>query len=371
MGRSATQALIIDGSAHERGPHGAGPWYPPVMVLALLSWLAPAVACAPSPELRDPDGVLTVLEQNLKFIAVGGRRAERAQMLGDWLADDGQDVDLLLLEEVRLSTSLVDAMPGWCFYTQLGDGLRQSYRWRNIEEERPPGGLAIAVRTRTAGPLRDVGGDAGRRFRASPSTWVEGFLGRLVGYRKGWAGITVDGTRLVWSHTQASYRQHPERGAGARGRGRVGQFDDLAEDLGRPDHPTLLTGDLNLLDTFEAAAEGDYAGRVDAARRIDGETMAHFEDRTGLDFHWPRLRPRRADGSPAHGTFLGNIFNTPQDPEWDGGAAYDRVGVNEAFKHQHPGALVHAVEIVRRDLRVSDHVGLKIEIPFHPGPMAP
>lgn len=340
------------------------------MFLALLSWVTVAVACPRAPQLRDADGVLTVLEQNLKFIAVGGRRSERAHMFGDWLAADGEDVDLLLLEEVRLTSTLVDAMPGWCFYTQLGDGLAQSYRWRSIEQERPPGGLAVGVRERPEGTLRQLGGEAGRRFRAQPATWVEGFLGRLVGYRKGWAGITVDGTRLVWSHTQASYRRHPERGAGTLGRGRSGQFDDLAADLGRRDRPTLLTGDLNLLDTFEAA-DAEQEACVHTACRIDGTTIAHFEARTGLDFHWPRLFPRRDDGSPVHGTFLGNIFPSGDDREWDDGALYDRVGVNDAFKHAHPGALVHAVEITRHDLRVSDHAGLKIEIPFLRGAATP
>jgi hypothetical protein len=199
----------------------------------------------------------------------------------------------------------------------------------------------------------------------------------------------VDGTHLVWSHTQASYRQHPEKGAGGPGLGRWGQFDDLASDLGHPNAPTLLTGDLNLLDRFQAPAPREC---VNTACSIDANTVARFQERTGLDFHWLRPladRDPARDGSAraaarahdddetsrpngrvppeddeADGTFLGTIFPHGGAEAWDRGARYDRVGVNEGFKQLHPGTRVRRVQIETAELRVSDHAGLEITIPF-------
>lgn len=335
--------------------------------LLLLSTVAsrPAsAACAPSPELRDPDAQLTVLVQNLKFIITGRHRTERARLLSDWLDGEGKNVDLLLLSEARITSALEDWGDAWCFYTQRGDGLT-GYRWAPIAEGRPPGGLAIGVRQWSIGVQRHISGAAGRRYRARPVTMAEGFLGRIAGYRKGWAGLVVDGTEVVWSHTQASYRRRPARGAGrgytrseagevrANGHGRTGQFEDLASDLGFPTRATLLTGDLNLLAGFVPADPADEA-RVRAARDIDDHTVSWFKRVTGLDLDWMK---------GGAGTFAGSVY-ADAAPPWDAGAAYDRVGVNEAFLLRHAATRVSSVAIADAHFRVSDHLGLRIEIPF-------
>lgn len=318
-----------------------------MVTLALLAGLA--LACPSSPVLRDDDGVVTALSQNLKFITTGGRRAERAELLADWLNGEGAEVDLLLLSEARLLEPLRSALPDFCFYTQAARG-GDAYAWEPMGERPPPGGLALAVRSRSTGEPHVLGSAAGRPFRARPTTWVESLVGRILGYTKGWAQVTVDGTTLAWSHMQASYPRRPEVGAGEPGRGRAGQFDDLARDLGRRANPVLLTGDLNLLDGFDA----DDA-RVAAARERDERTLARFEARTGVEFHRP--------GAPA-GTFLGSLLRHRGKEVWDRGAAYDRVGTNRPFAARHPETEVRVVEIVRDGLRVSDHLGLEIRIPF-------
>jgi hypothetical protein len=333
------------------------------MLALLLALAIPAAsaACPQTPELRDPDNQLTILEQNLKFIVVGSHRAERAGILRTYLETEGEEVDLLLLSEARLTSDLAAWGTGWCFYTQTGNGLADDgYSWSAIETSTSPGGLAIGVRERATGTVRRVTG-GGRRFRARAVSLAEGVLGMLGNYRKGWASLTIDGTHIVWSHTQASYRQRPERGAGRAGRGRAGQFDDLADDLGHPLHATLITGDLNLLAGFKPRLAGDDA-RVARARDIDSGTVKAFRNRTGVDLEW----------FANAGTFMGSVFKAPQPPEWDTDAAYDRVGVNAAFLSRHPGTHVAPVEIGDEHMRVSDHLGLRITIPFadpmdHPG----
>lgn len=327
---------------------GRGVVYAGFMVtLALLAGLA--LACPSTPLLRDQDGVVTALSQNLKFITTGGWRAERSELLAGWLHGEGGDVDLLLLSEARLLEPLRSALPDFCFYTQAARG-RDTYAWEPLGERPPPGGLALAVRVRADGEPHMLGAAAGRPFRARPTTWAENLLGRIFRYTKGWAQVTVDGTTLAWSHMQASYPRRPEVGAGEAGRGRAGQFDDLARDLGRRANPTLLTGDLNLLEGFDA---GD--ARVAAARERDERTLASFEARTGVEFHAARA-PR--------GTFLGSLFHHRGEEAWDRGATYDRVGTNRPFALRHPDTEVRVVEIVRNGLRVSDHLGLEIRIPF-------
>ncbi len=322
-------------------------------VLLLLASQGATAACPQTPELRDADGELTVLEQNLKFIVVGSHRAERAGLLHGYLDGDGAGVDLLLLSEARLTESLSAWGSGWCFYTQAGNGLADDgYTWSPIESGTPPGGLAMGVRQRENGLLRHISG-GGRRFRAQPVSLAEGVLGSLGHYWKGWASLTVDDTRIVWSHTQASYRRQPERGAGRLGRGRAGQFDDLADDLGHPLQATLITGDLNLLAGFEPKVASDDA-RVARARDIDDGTVRTFRNRTGVDLAW----------FSTVGTFMGSVFKGPQSRSWDTEAAYDRVGVNAAFLVRHPGTRVAPVEIGDAHMRVSDHLGLRITIPF-------
>lgn len=316
-----------------------------------LLWLLPETAyaaCPAKPALLDPDDELTVLEQNLKFISVGAHREERAALLHHYLGDEGRDVDLLLLSEARITRALPSA--DWCFYTQAGG--TDGYAWAPIEAATPPGGLAMGVRHREAGHARAIAG-GGRAFRARPVSLAEGVLGSLVHYVKGWASLVVDGTQIVWSHTQASYKQRPERGAGALGRGRSGQFDDLADDIGRPGLATLITGDLNLLAGFTGRNDADEA-RVKRARDIDARTMDAFKTRTGVDLSW------FADA----GTFVGSVFTKPCAATWDLEARYDRVGVNPAFLVRHPGTRVSPVEIRGDRLRVSDHLGLRITIPF-------
>lgn len=324
-------------------------------MLLLLLLPAANAACPAKPALLDADDELTVLEQNLKFISVGAHREERAALLHRYLVDEGRDVDLLLLSEARITRALPSA--DWCFYTQ--DGGTDGYAWAPIESGTPPGGLAMGVRHREAGHPRVIAG-GGRPFRARPVSLAEGVLGSLVHYVKGWASLVVDDTQIVWSHTQASYKRRPERGAGALGRGRSGQFDDLADDLGHPSRATLITGDLNLLAGFTGRNDADEA-RVKRARDIDAHTMDAFRTRTGVDLSW------FADA----GTFVGSVFTKPRAATWDVEAKYDRVGVNPAFLARHPGTHVAPVEIRGDRLRVSDHLGLRITIPFAnaaPGP---
>jgi hypothetical protein len=324
------------------------------MLTSLLLASLAAARCPDQPELRDPDGEVVVLSQNLKFIATGGHRAERADLLARYLEDEGASVDLLLLSEARITDDLERWGGAWCFYAQEGDGVRGAYHWELLADERPPGGLALGVRQRASGEVRRVEGEAGRRFRAAPVSLAEGLLGRIVGYHKGWAGLVVDGTQIVWSHTQASYHRRPTRGAGAAGRGRVGQFQDLASDLGRPERATLLTGDLNLLAGFTPARAEDEAF-VAEARAVDEKTVGWFKELTGIDCDWFR---------PGGGSFRGSVRKDREHGFWDRDAPYDRVGVNAAFLDRHPGAKVRTVDIGNERLRVSDHAGLEITIPF-------
>lgn len=317
--------------------------------MLLLSALALA-ACPEAPRFLDDDDDVVVLEQNLKLIVTGGQRTERALALSDWLGGDGAAVDLLLLSEARITAPLESTLTDWCIYTPHGG--RDGYTWAPIAAGRPPGGLALGVRSRQAGVERRVARSAGRAFRARPTTFVEGFIGRLGAYVKGWAEVTVEDTRLVWSHMQASYARRPDRGAGGPGRGRSGQFDDLADDLGVLDAATLLTGDLNLLDQHVVP---DAPAAVARARELDVASVARLEARTGI-----HLR------APTGGTFWGSLRGDHPVTGWDVGAAYDRVGVNEAFERRHPGLRVDRVSIAGKGLRLSDHDGLHIVIPFHP-----
>lgn len=357
-------------------------------MLPLLVPFALAAECPAAPALRDPDGEVTALAQNLKFIVTGEKRKERTGLLRDWLDHEGAHVDLLLLSEARITRGMEDWAPEWCFYTQL-PADRDGYAWAPITSGRPPGGLALGVRQRDEGVERSVGLLAGRKYRARPTSLAEGFLGKLFNFEKGWAGVRIDDTHLVWSHTQASYRKDPSVGAGEAGRGRAGQFEDLAEDLGRPEHATLLTGDLNLLAGFRPKRADDEP-RVEAARAKDDATVARFREQTGIDltWRWERARVAHLDVDPAvssvetgesaattagagagavaapAGTFAGRIDRRRAERAWDEGAPYDRVGVNDAFLERHPGTRVRPVEIVRDWLGVSDHFGLEIVIPF-------
>ncbi|MFN7147190.1 MAG: hypothetical protein ACK4YP_25705, partial [Myxococcota bacterium] len=246
---------------------------------------------------------------------------------------------------------------------------------------------------RADGLERNVGTFAGKRFRAKPTSLAEGFLGKLFKFEKGWAGIEIEDTHLVWSHAQASYRKDPAKGAGRGREGRAGQFADLAEDLGRPDRATLLTGDLNLLAGFQPKDEA-VESRVQGARAKDTETVARFRERTGIDLAWPWAAPPAAAQAAAEpwttlvstdasagasveggavaatsaavavGTYAGDIDRRRADRAWDAGAPYDRVGVNDAFLEAHPGTRVRRVDIARGWLGVSDHLGLEISIPF-------
>ena len=329
----------------------------------VVSMVAPvAAACSPVPVLRDADVGVTALEQNLKFIVTGAYREERASMLRGWLDGPGRAVDVLLLSEARITEDLVPALPGWCVYGQGGDGGASPYAWTPAGAEPSPGGLVLGVRERAEGTQREIGLAAGRRFRARPTTLVEGVVARIARYHKGWAEITVDGSRLVWSHTQASYAAHPEHGAGGPRRGRAGQFDDLAEDLGRPERPTLLTGDLNLLDRFASSAGPASRAhqRVALAARVDTDTLARFEAKTGIEFHW--FRPALCEGR--EGSFFGCLFKVGKTLPWDAGARYDRVGMNRVFIRRHPGTRIRHVAIERAGLRLSDHDGLEISIPY-------
>ncbi len=344
------------------------------MLAALLLLFSPARAdCPQLPELRDPDDALVVFAQNLKFIATGARRARRAELLGRWLASDGSDVDLLLLSEARL-TGVLRRADGWCFYTQ-DQGEAEWYGWAPIHVRRPPGGLVLGVRQRAAGRMRILTGDAGRRFETRPTSLAEGLLGRLVRYRKGWASLGVDGTHVLWSHAQASYAGDPARGAGARGVGRAGQFEELADAIGAPQAPTVVTGDLNLLAGFTAARTSSAARAV----AQDEQTVTWFSERTGIDLRWFATgtyaasfdvstsggsRDRTLDG--ASGPEMHEAAQTMASPAlpWDVGAPYDRVGINAAFVRRHPDARAEAVDIRDAHLRVSDHLGIRLTIPF-------
>lgn len=356
-------------------------------MLTLAIGLALAAECPAEPSLRDPDGEVTVLAQNLKFIITGEKRRERDRLFAEWLRGDGANVDLLLLSEARLTSGFDAWAPEWCFYTQRPDEAQDGYRWAPIASGRPPAGLALGVRQRGDGLSRSVGSFAGKRFRAKPTSLAEGFLGKLFHFQKGWAGLEIEDTHLVWSHAQASYRKDPAKGAGGGREGRAGQFADLAEDLGKPDRATLLTGDLNLLAGF-APKNAEDEPRVEQARARDAETVARFRERTGIDLAWPWARTAQAEAprttfvsteAPAGagaegaaalapgetiGTYAGDIDRRRADRAWDAGAPYDRVGVNEAFLEAHPGTRVRRVDIARGWLGVSDHLGLEISIPF-------
>lgn len=332
------------------GPVAAGPGGLYTEVVILLAALAHAV-CPEAPRFVDQDDQVVVLGQNLKFIVTGGQRGQRSDALAEWLGGEGAAVDLLLLSEARLTASLEESLVGWCLYTP--DGSRDGYVWAPIHAGRPPGGLALGVRSRVDGVERTVSRSAGRAFRARPTTFAEGVIGRLGAYLKGWAEVTVDGTRLVWSHMQASYARRPDRGAGGPGRGRSGQVDELASDLVGPG-ATLLTGDLNLLDRHEVA---DLPEAARLARAVDSASVARLEAKSGI-----RLQ------RPSGGTFWGSLWHDRPASGWDVGAPYDRVGVNAAFERRHPGSSVERVVIRRGPLRVSDHDGLRIVIPYRRHP---
>ncbi|MFN7142285.1 MAG: hypothetical protein ACK4YP_00790, partial [Myxococcota bacterium] len=131
-------------------------------MLTLAIGLALAGDCPSEPSLRDPDGEVTVLAQNLKFIITGEKRRERDQLFADWLRGDGANVDLLLLSEARLTSGFDAWAPEWCFYTQLPAEDQDGYRWAPIASGRPPAGLALGVRQRADGLERNVGTFAGK-----------------------------------------------------------------------------------------------------------------------------------------------------------------------------------------------------------------
>lgn len=326
-------------------------------MLLFLASMALAATCPSSPELRDPDGEVTVLAQNLKFIVTGGQRAERARLLASYLESEGEPVDLLLLSEARMTRELQEYGTDWCFYTQVGNGLLDGYRWAPIEAGRPPGGLALGVRQRPWGERWDLGATAGKRYRARPTSLAEGMLGRVFRYHKGWARLEIGDTLIVWTHAQASYERRPHVGAGREKKGRAAQFEELAHDLGKLEKPAIVTGDLNLLAGFAPARE-EHHEKVRRASVIDADTMRHFRDVTGLDLDW--FKPK------GKGTFAGSYLRDEPVDKWDVGAAYDRVGVNAPFLARHPGTRVKTVEIAEGPIRVSDHLGLEIAIPVSP-----
>jgi endonuclease/exonuclease/phosphatase family metal-dependent hydrolase len=178
---------------------------------------------------------------------------------------------------------------------------------------------------------------------------AEGLLGRLAGFAKGWAAVGWEGSRLVWTHAQASYDRHPAAGAGRAGVGRAGQMQDLADDLGRSAAPVLVTGDLNALDGF---ASGDEEIRT--AGEVDRGTLDGFFARTGIRF---------GKGPCAGGSFLGTVFRDRRSDSAIAGASLDRVGLNSAFEAAHPETRVACAEIAEGRLRVSDHRGLLITVP--------
>jgi hypothetical protein len=319
----------------------------------LLSAFVAAAACPEQPVLVDADATVTVLSQNLQFIAVGPRRAERAALLDRWLLGAGADVDLLLLSEAREPGRLEAELEDFCFYAQRGAG--SAYHWAP-QSARSPGGLVLGVRQRDEGVVRDIGAAAGRAFRSRPVTLAEGWLGKIARFVKGWAAVDVSGASLRWTHTQASYARKPERGAGrvspARGIGRAGQFAELAESI--PDtEPVLLTGDLNLLESFHPTDPAVEA-RVARARGIDTQTVARFFERTGMALFGGAHCPQ--------GSFMGSVdaAEVPRSPFR--GARFDRVGVNEAFRARFPATQVACAEIREGDLRVSDHLGVTIRV---------
>lgn len=318
--------------------------------IAPLAMAAPASACPAAPVLRDADADVTALAQNLKFIATGGQKQARAELLASYLASR-PEVDLLLLSEARSLSALRASMVDWCFYTQ--EGNPSAYVW--AEGELSPGGLVLGVRQREAGEARAVEAGAGQVFRARAVTLAEGFLGKLAGFEKGWAVARVDGTALVWTHTQASYERSPMRGAGGPGFGRQGQFADLATDLGRAQHPVLVTGDLNVLEGAPSAHP-----EVQAAGRRDADTLSGFTRLTGIRFGAP--------GAPcAGGTFLGALRGVANSVFV--GASFDRVGTNDAFDQAHPGTELACARIEAEGLRLSDHLGVRIHAPFTASPV--
>lgn len=312
----------------------------------MLSLLVVAVAladCPAVPQLRDDDGQVSVLSQNLKFIATGTAKADRAAILADYLGAH-PDIDLLLLSEARTLDPLRDTLAEWCFYTQ--EGAPDAYQW--ALGSLSPGGLVLGVRQRATGEARDVGAAAGRVYRARAVSLAEGFLGKIVGFEKGWAVVEIDGTAWVWTHTQASYERRPLLGVGGEGRGRAGQFADLAGDLGRAEHPVLVTGDLNVLEGLAHPSTADAA-------RADALTLERFSAFTGIRF--------AADRGPCHdGSFLGALRGAAEGVF--SGAVFDRVGTNAAFDATHPGTALACERIEADGLHLSDHLGIRISAPF-------
>lgn len=323
-------------------------------VTLLFATLSAAWAFCPAvPVLKDDDERLVLLSQNLQFIAIGKWRDERATLLDGYLRGDGAAVDLLLLSEARDVDALEDAMGGWCFYGQSGDG-RTGYSWTPAAAHRSPGGLVLGVRQREEGSLRLIDGPAGKVFSAKPVTFAEGWLGRMVNFVKGWANVRVDNTSYMWTHTQASYDRHPERGAGGPAVGRAGQFAELASAVPRSE-PALLTGDLNVLDGFHSR-DAVFDSKLTGARTIDAQTLRSFIDRTGMLFH------PEATTCP-DGSYVGSVDATRPSESRYFGATFDRVGTNSAFSDRHPDTTVRCEEILGGGLRVSDHRGLLIDVP--------
>ncbi len=312
----------------------------------MLSLLVLSVAladCPVVPRLRDDDDRVSVLSQNLKFIATGTAKADRAAILGDYL-EAHPDIDLLLLSEARALDPLRDTLGDWCFYTQ--EGSPDAYQW--APGSLSPGGLVLGVRQRATGEVREVGAAAGRVYRARAVSLAEGFLGKIVGFEKGWAVVEVDGTSWVWTHTQASYERRPLLGVGSEGRGRAGQFADLAGDLGHAERPVLVTGDLNLL-------EGVNHPSTAEAARADAQTLERFSAFTGIRF--------AADRGPCReGSFLGTLRGVADSVFTS--AVFDRVGTNAAFDAQHPDTALACERIEADGLHVSDHLGIRISAPF-------
>lgn len=323
------------------------------MTLLLATLSAAWASCPVTPALRDDDQRLVLLSQNLQFIAIGKWRDERAALLDDYLRGSGAGVDLLLLSEARDVDALEGAMEDWCFYGQSGDG-HSGYGWTPAAAHRSPGGLVLGVRQRADGELRRIDGPAGKVYSAKPVTLAEGWLGRMVNFVKGWASVRVDNTSYMWTHTQASYERHPERGAGGPFVGRAGQFAELASAVPRTE-PALLTGDLNVLDGFYAP-DPAFDKKVAPARSIDAQTLRAFFENTGMLFH------PQATTCP-EGSFVGSVDASRPSDDRFAGATFDRVGTNSAFTDRHPDTTVHCEEILGGGLRVSDHRGLLIDVP--------
>lgn len=316
-----------------------------LLSLLLCTALAADPGCPAIPTLREDDRALTALAQNVKFIAGGERRAERAALLAGAVAADPA-VDLLLLSEARQAAPLIAALEppagaGFCLYRQAGP--RQGYRWARAGAP-APGGLLLGVRARAAGREIRLEGAAGRAFTSRALTFADGFLGPLSGFYKGFAEVRIDGVRLIWSHLQASYGPR-DAGAGGPGRGRRGQLEELAAEIAPPDLPTeahgaaLLVGDLNLNDPRSAA---------------DAESVRQFEART---------RVRLAGGHCAGGTWLGSLLPGvgPGPDDFFYGADLDRVGATPALEASH-ALEVRCVEVEAQGLRLSDHRGLRIRM---------